>query len=78
MPKEVKIKCKKDGYKVVTDDSGKKKCVKMTPQEIKARQKGAKAAAKKRKGKLALILKKAQKTKAQNAKKNIQRVVKKV
>jgi len=71
-----KFVCKKDGYKVTTDENGRKKCVKMSQEEIRARKKAAKKAALKRKAKLAQIIKKAQKTKLLNQKRNIKKVVK--
>ena len=61
--KVIKIKCKKDGYKW---NAKLGKCVKMSPEEIKARKLAAKKAAVKRKGKLAQIAKKAAITKAKN------------
>ena len=71
------IKCKQDGYKVTTVN-GKKKCVKMSPDEIRARKIAAKKAALKRKAKGAEIAKKAAKTKKKNVAMNIKRVVKKI
>jgi len=74
--KILKFKCDKENYKVVTDENGKKKCVKMSPEEIKKRKLAAKKAAIKRKSKLAQIIKKAQKTRLQNQQKGIKKVIK--
>jgi len=74
--KIIKFKCDKKNYKVVTDENGKKKCVKMTPDEIKKRKMAAKKAAVKRKSKLAMIIKKAQKTRLKNKQMGIKKIVK--
>ena len=74
--KKIKYKCEKPGFKI--DPKNPKKCIKMSPEEIKARKKAAKVAAKKRKAKLAQIIKKAQKTKAKNAAKGVKTIIKKV
>jgi hypothetical protein len=75
--KQIRFKCKKDGYKVVTDPkTGKKKCVKMSPEEIRKRQIAAKKAAIKRKSKLLDIIKKMKKTRLKNQQKQVKRIVK--
>ena len=78
MEKILKFKCKKDGYKVTTDENGRKKCVKMTHDEIKKRKVSAKKAALKRKSKLAAIIKKMQKTRMKNQQKHYKKIVKEI
>ena len=75
----IKYKCKKDGYKVITDpNTGKKKCVKMSQDEIRKRKIAAKKASLKRKSQLLNIVKKMRKTKLKNQQKNIKKIVKEI
>jgi len=70
-----RMKCKRDGYKF---DSASGTCIKMSAEERKNRAKGAKISAKKRKPKMALILKKSARTKEKNRITGVKKIVKKV
>ena len=74
--KIIKYICSKPGYK--KDPENPKKCIKMSPEEIKNRKKAAKKAVLKRKSKLLDIIRKARKTKLKNQQKHIQIIKKEI
>jgi hypothetical protein len=74
--KIIKYICSKPGYK--KDPKNPKRCIKMTPEEIKNRKKAAKKSVIKRKSKLLDIIRKAKKTRLKNQQKNIQVIKKEI